>query len=213
MILLVTFPLFRLLLHWNKWVSLAIAYIPFIGAYVVLNRFQANIPFYDVACIILFAYATASVGYVVAKHEFLGFTWRLFREKRWLVLLVCGIIGFVPQILVFGYYGKGVIQPFTVVPIAFFFIALFNLNVPKWVGKPLDVLGHNSMNMWYVHYIFFCAYIIPYIHSDSWILFSKVGIVAVILGVLISLAVSLPFTLLDDHAIRRITIVAHKREE
>ena len=175
-------------------------------AAVILNRVQANVPFYDNICNLLFAYAAASIGYTIAKHGFLSLIWNLFRQKRWLVLLVSGIVGFVPQLIVFGYFGKGVIQPFAVVPIIVFLIALFNLRIPSFIGKPLDVLGHNSMNMWYIHYIFFCPYIIAYIHSDQWILFSKVGIVAIVIGTLIALVLSLPFTWADDHLIAKITI-------
>ena len=121
-------------------------------------------------------------------------------------MLVTGVVGFSLQLVVFGYYGKGVIQPFTIVPIIIFLVELFSFNIPKWISKPLDILGHNSMNIWYILYIFFCPYIICYIYSDKWILFSKVGVVAAILGVIISLITSIPFTYIDNKFIKKIDI-------
>lgn len=67
-------------------------------------------------------------------------------------------------------------------------------------------IGHNSMNIWYIRYIFFCPYIICYIASDKWILFSKIGVVAVILGVIISFIISMPFTYIDNKFIKKINI-------
>lgn len=100
---------------------------------------------------------------------------------------------------------------FTVIPIIIFLIELLSLNIPKWINKSLDILGHNSMNMWYIHYIFFAPYIICYIYSDKWILFSRVGVVAVILGVIISLAISIPFTYIDNKFIKKIVIKSKQK--
>lgn len=108
----------------------------------------------------MFAYSTACIGYTFAKHDFLSMINNIFRNKRWLIMSVNGVVGFLLQLIVYGYYGKGVIQPFTVVPIIIFLIELFSFNIPKWISKLLDLLGHNSMNIWYIHYIFFCPYII-----------------------------------------------------
>lgn len=206
LLLLVTLPFVSKLLNINKWLSIAISYIPFIAKYFILNRFKSNVPCYDNISVILFVYPTACIGYSFAKHDFLSMINNLFRNKRWYIMLVTGVVGFSLQLVVFGYYGKGVIQPFTVVPIIIFLIKLFSFNIPKWILKPLDILGHNSMNIWYIHYIFFCPYIICYIYSDRWILFSKVGVVAVILGVLISLIISIPFTFIDNKFIKKINI-------
>ena len=95
---------------------------------------------------------------------------------------------------------------FTVTPIIIFLIELLSLSIPKWINTPLDILGHNSMNMWYIRYILFAPYIICYIYSDKWILFSRVGIVAVILGVIISLVIAIPFIFIDNKFIKKIVI-------
>jgi len=122
------------------------------------------------------------------------------------MLLVTGVVGFSLQPVVFGYYGYGVIQVFTVIPIIIFLIELLSLNIPKWINKSLDILGYNAMNMWYIHYIFFAPYIICYIYSDKWILFSRVGVVAVLIGVIISLVIATPFTYIVDKFIKKFTI-------
>lgn len=204
--LLITLPFMAKLLNINKWLSIIISYVPFIGAYIVLNRIQSNVPYYDNICVLLFSYATACVGYSFAKHGFFDLVNNIFKGKRWLIILVTGVVGFSLELIIFGYYGKGIIQPFSVVLIIIFLVELFSLNIPKWINKPLDVLGTNSMNMWYIHYIFFCPFIICYIHSDQWILFSKVGIVAVALGTIIALIISLPFTYIDNRFIKKIKI-------
>lgn len=210
LLLLITLPIISKLLNFNKWLAVVISYFPFIGAYIVLNRFQSHIPHYDIICILLFAYATACIGYTFAKHDFLSLMFKIFKEKKWLTLLVCGLIGLGAQILVFGYLGKGIIQPFSVVPIIIFLITLFSFNMPSWISKPLDLLGKNSMNMWYIHYIFFCPFIIYYIKSDYWILFSKIGIIAVIFAILISLVISIPFSFIDNKFIRKISFTKDK---
>ena len=122
------------------------------------------------------------------------------------MLLVTGVVGFSLQLVVFGYYGYGMIQVFTMIPIIIFLIELLSLSIPKWINTPLDILGHNSMNMWYIHYISFAPYIICYIYSDKWILFPRVDIVAVILGVIISLVIAIPFTYIDNKLIKKIVI-------
>lgn len=210
LMLLITLPFARKILDINKWLSIAISYIPFIGTYIILNRFKADMPYYDITCVLLFAYSTSCLGYSFAKHNFLDLINNLFKGKRWLIILVTGVVGFSLQLIVFGYYGKGVIQPFSVVPIMIFLIELLSFNIPKCVTKSLDILGKNSMNMWYIHYIFFAPYITCYIHSDQWIIFSKVGIVAVILGAIISLIIALPFTYIDNKLIRKISFT-HKQ--
>lgn len=206
LLLLVTLPLFGRLLNLNKCLSLVVSYLPFIGAYIILNRVQTNVPYYDNLCVLLFSYCTACVGYSFAKHGFFDFVNNLFSRKRWIIMLITGIVGFSLELIGFGYYGKGIVQPFSVVFIIVFIVELFSFNTPKWLNKALDILGYNSMNMWYIHYIFFCPFIIYYIHSDQWILFSKVGIIAVILGTVISLLISLPFTFINNRFIRKIKI-------
>ena len=71
---------------------------------------------------------------------------KIFRRKRWLILLVTGVVGFSLQLIVFGYYGYGVIQVLTAIPITIFSIELLSLNIPKWINKSLDILGHNSIS-------------------------------------------------------------------
>ncbi len=203
-LLLISFPLVCKVLNINKWASVFISYVPFIGTYIVLNRFQQNIPYYDTICILLFAYSTACIGYSFSRHNFLSDINKVFKNKKWLILLVSGTIGFASQIMIFGYFGKAIIQPFSVVFIMVFLTELFSFNLPNWLDKSLKALGNNSMNMWYIHYIFFCPYIIYYIKSDQWILFSKIGIIAVIICTVLSLILAIPFTYINNKIFRRI---------
>lgn len=57
-----------------------------------------------------------------------------------------------------------------------------------------------------IHYVFFAPYIIRYIYGDKWILLSRIGVVAVILGVIISLVLAIPFTYIDNKFIKKIII-------
>ena len=203
--LLITLPFVGKLLDKNKWLSLVISYIPLFVLYFVFNRLQDKVPYYDNLCVLIFAYMTSLVGYAFAKHNFFDLIYNIFKGKRWLILLVSGVVGISLQIFIFGYYGKGFIQPISVVFIMTFLIELLSFNVPKVITFPLDILGKNSMNMWYTHYIFFAPYITCYIYSDQWILFSKVAIAGLIIAVVISLIVSLPFTYIDNKLIKQIS--------
>ena len=203
--LLITLPFVSELLNKNKWLSLVISYTPLFVIYFILNRLQDKIPYYANLCVLLFAYITSLVGYTFAKHNFFDFIYNIFKGKRWLILLFSGVAGVSLQVIIFGYYGKGFIQPISVVFIMVFLIELFSFNVPKVITYPLDILGKHSMNIWYIHYIFFAPYITCYIYSDQWILFSKIAVVGLITAVMISLLVVAPFTYLDNKFIRIIT--------
>ena len=109
LLLLVTLPVISKLLNFNKWLAITISYVPFIGVYLILNRLQSHIPHYDILCILLFAYATSCVGYTFAKHNFLSYISNLFNNRKWLILLISGLVGFGTQILIFGYMGRGII--------------------------------------------------------------------------------------------------------
>ena len=204
--LLITLPFVGKLLDKNKWVALVICYIPLFVLYFVLNRLQDKIVYYDILCVLIFAYMTSLVGYVFAKHNFFDLIYRVFKGKRWLILLVSGIVGISLQVAIFGYYWKGFIQPISVVFIMVFLVELFSFNVPKAIAYPLDLLGKNSMNMWYIHYIFFAPYITCYIYSDQWVLFPRIAVVSLILALGISLLIAIPFTFIDNRFIKKITL-------
>lgn len=108
-LLLITLPFVSKLLNVNKWFAIAISYMPFIATYLILNRLKSNIFYYDNICVILFVYSAACIGYAFAKYDFLSMIKKLFRNKKWLIMLINGVMGFSIQIVVFGYYGKGVI--------------------------------------------------------------------------------------------------------
>lgn len=204
LITLITLPLYSILLKRNVVVSLIFSIIPFILIYLFLRLFAHNISHFNPICNCLFSYISVCLGYTFCKYLLFEKLFALIGKKI-LFLIIVLMTGIGIQVI-YVFFGFGFVQPFSSLLIIIFLVWIFNRKIFKALSFCLDILGKNSMNIWFIHYLFFAPYIYYYIMSNEWILWPKIALFSTLLCLLISLFISLPYTLFDSKIISKIKI-------
>lgn len=203
---LITLPFFRKVLNINKWLSLGISF-SFIIVYVILSFASKQMPYYDIISVMLFAYSVVSFGYTFAKFDLFKVINKIFKEKKWVVNLLFGGVGLLLTALVYGYFGKGIILPIGAILTIIALNNLLSLNSPQWINRSLCFIGNNSMNVWYLHYIFFAPFILQIININKIAFFNGCpAILSLIIVFAITIILSVPFYLLNKFLISKIKI-------
>ena len=92
-------------------------------------------------------------------------------DKWWIYLLV-SLLG----LALLGIFQKGIIAPYALLPLLFFFVSIFDEHkMPRWMDFLLSWLGKLSMPLWFIHYAFFAGYVNEIVPLFDFVSSARVG--------------------------------------
>ena len=191
---MITLPFLKNIIRTNTWVSLVVSIVPFQAVYIILKILSTKIIFHNAAAVMkeYFGYISlVLLGYCFAKFEIYGKLKKLLpqRPANNFAACVLGILlVFIMRVKILP--GTGVYMPnmdVLYVPIFIFFvIGILNHFQHKNPLRCLQIIGYNSLNLWFLQSVFF-------FETDKlqWIVYlPKVAIVILLWNVIILLPVS-----------------------
>lgn len=202
LLVLITLPFISKLLTKNIWLNLLFSFALFTGSYLLLNLFGKSLKYYDISCVMLFAYEAVLFGASFAKSDF--FSKPLFKKHSLLLIILLFVFGLIIEVVGFGILGKGLFQPIALLFLIYPLVCLINNINNSKVTKTLEFMGDNSGNIWYIHSIFLASYTIGLLKIMSIFGFCKLAIVSSVVVYLLSILISIPFHFLNKHIISKI---------
>ena len=202
LIVLITLPLLRLILN-KHWSIVPISIVVLIGVYLILMKFQNNIPIYDNLCTCLFCYISVLIGYAFAKECYLTKIVKLFKEKRVLVI-ISSLLLYIASFILYFFWTKGILMPFITMFLIICLATCFTYNVPTLIKKTLTLLGSVSTALWFIHAVVLTPYINRICNFEWFFYLPREAFVVVIFTIVILLPVAWIYTKVHSFAINKL---------
>ena len=202
-LVLVTLPFVSKLFKSTWFLNIIVPLILGTVMYVVILVFGKNLQYYDITCILIFAYTITLVGCAFAKTEIFN---KKFFEKNLILEIIIFVVGLLVEIVGYGLLKKGIFQVFAVILILYPLVRWMNNITENKLTKCLCFAGDNSGNIWYIHSLFSATYTVELFRIIDLFKTVKIAFFGTIIIYFASLGISTLYYFLNKKIIIKIKV-------